>query len=444
MTLTSLPAALVFIVVLLAAALGSLQAGEPQPDPTLWTGNLRFDNDLVASWADKKPPAANEPHLLYWVPAKATRLRAVLLVPNNSDLFRLAEHSAIRAVAQRQGIGIIYLAQFSAKVIEFVDQDPPLAEPTFAATLDLAAKATGIDDFRSAPWITVGKSSRGRFPYRTAWKFPDRVVCSISYHGETPPWPMADWSKAAEASILHCSVNGLTEWDGTWYRHVRPELLNYHTNTRWLCHQAVILGVDHGYYPDYYLYPTFQQDMPQRMPGVPKLARCQRVWDYLAQFIDSSMDLRLAPVQDTPGTRPVLRAVDPGSGWLVHPRAPEELLGQKWFAYRKNDKGEHLKIPWPDEPTPVYDSQQGIIPVQELVRPASAVPREQWKDFMWLADRRLVAAWLDLHNTYKLKDKVLATLPVPLPDSATAPGSASTPGPAPTSGSVPVKGPDGR
>jgi hypothetical protein len=331
-----------------------------------------------------------------------------MLVPNNSDLFRMAEHPAIREVAQRQGIGIIYLAQFSGKAIEFVDQDPPLAEPSFTATLDLVAKASGIDDFRWAPWIPVGKSSRGRFPYRTAWKFPGRVVCTITYHGEVPPWPMAAWSTAADASILHCSINGLSEWDGTWYRHVRPDLLNYHANTRWLCHQAVILGVDHGYYPDYYLYPTFQHAMPQRMPGVPKLARCQRVWDYLAEFINSSMKLRLAPDQYPQGAPPTLRAVDPASGWLIHPRAPEELLGLKWFAFRTNDKGEHLKIPWPEEATPVYDPQQGIIPVGELLRPASAVPRGRWKEFMWIADRNLAAAWLDLHNTYKLKDKVLA------------------------------------
>ena len=176
-------------------------------------------------------------------------------------------------------------------MIENVPAEGPAAAASSMETiLALAAEQTGIDDLKHAAWITLGKSSRGKFPFQMAWQFPDRVAATITYHGQVPSWPMAPWSKAGESSVLHCAINGLTEWDGTWYRAVRPGLLNYHNNTNWLGHQAVIMGVDHGYYPDYYLYPTFRQPMPQKMPGVPKLARVERTWNYLATFIDAAAD----------------------------------------------------------------------------------------------------------------------------------------------------------
>jgi hypothetical protein len=40
-------------------------------------------------------------------------------------------------------------------------------------------------------------------------------------------------------------------------------------------------------------------------------------------------------------------------------------------------------------------------------RPAKEVPEAEWGNYMWIADRELLSAWLDLHNLYKLKDRVL-------------------------------------
>ena len=52
-------------------------------------------------------------------------------------------------------------------------------------------KETGIKEIEHAPWVVFGKSSRGEFPFRAAWVFPDRVIASVTYHGETPRWPVA-------------------------------------------------------------------------------------------------------------------------------------------------------------------------------------------------------------------------------------------------------------
>ena len=42
-----------------------------------------------------------------------------------------------------------------------------------------------------------------------------------------------------ERNVLHVSLNGETEWGGTWNRHVRPSLLNYRAQSSWLPHLAV-------------------------------------------------------------------------------------------------------------------------------------------------------------------------------------------------------------
>ena len=118
--------------------------------------------------------------------------------------------------------------------------------------LEACADITGMTSFRHAPWLLFGKSSRGRFAFRPTWSHPGRVIASMTYHGEAPTWPRADWAQPSEDTVWHVNINGLTEWDGTWYRHVRPGLLNNQLNSQWLTHQVVLYGVGHGDYIDYY------------------------------------------------------------------------------------------------------------------------------------------------------------------------------------------------
>ena len=373
-----------------------------------WPIGLKLPEAVVKSWEDPraersiKSPDAD---VLVWVPPDAKRLRAVLMLANNTDLVKIGEHKAIREVAAKHGIGILYLQHFSGKVIEHAN--PPKAElatATFDAMLDLAAERTGLAEFRHAPWITIGKSSRGKFAFQPAWMFPGRVVASVAYHGETPTWPLAGWARTdASDSVIHLNVQGLTEWDGTWYRHVRPMLLNYNSRSNWLAHQVVIYGVDHGYYMDYYIYPNFQQ----RLDKNHKFTRVTSVWDYVALHIDKAMTLRVP--EDVYATeKPItLKQVDRDSGYLIHPRAIEELHSTKWFALRKGDDGQYQTIPWPEEVTPVHDTKQGSVPWDQLIRPAGEVPEADRGHYMWVADLEQARAWLNLHNTYNTADRVL-------------------------------------
>ncbi len=371
-----------------------------------WPVGFKLPPEVTEPWAvsdkDKRrrESALRKPKadILVWTPPKAKKVRAVFLIPNNTDSKHIGEHSEVRKVAEKHEIGIIYLRNFGGKVIEWSDP-PKMAEKGFADVLAQAAKWTGIEEYKHAPWIIMGKSSRGRFAFRPTWWFPKRVVASFSYHGETPTWPMPEWSKVKKdgQSVLHLAINGQEEWSGTWYRHVRPCMLNYHANTDWLTHQVVLHGVGHGNYVDMHGSKGWGKPVPKD-----KIS-CLQVWDYIALYMDKAMELRVP--KDTYATKdkPVkLKQVDRSKGFLIHPRAPEELLGMKWMAFRYND-GKYQIIPWPDEKHPVHDKEQGTIELDKLIRHATDVPEDQREKLFWIGDRQLLEAWFKLHNVNDLQ-----------------------------------------
>lgn len=400
----------VLILAELAGTALYAESTEPKPatkaspaEPPHWPLGFKLPNSMIEGWhAKSKRSVLTSPKadVLVWVPPEAKRLRAVMMIPCNTDSKHIGEHKAVREVAAKNEIGIVYLRHFDGSVIE--RSDPPAkAEGTFAAFMELLANKTGIAEFRHAPWITLGKSSRGRFPFRTTWWFPKRVIASISYHGETPTWPMAKWSRVKDESVLHLAINGLSEWDGTWYRHVRPCLLNYHRKTKWLAHQLVLYGVDHGWYVDFHGSNGWGHKVPV------KQISCLRVWDYIARFMDTAMALRV-PKDAYPTEKPTdLLQVKRASGYLIHPRAPEELLGLKWFAFRQGKDGDYKTIAWPQEKTPVYDVKQGNVDRKLLIRLAAEVPEVERRDYMWVPDKEMARAWLKLHNLYGLEKRVL-------------------------------------
>jgi hypothetical protein len=142
---------------------------------------------LVLSW--KRGPAMHaspDPDVLAWIPPGRKRIRAVMLIPNNTDLKNIGEHAALRAVAEAQAMAIVFLQHCGGEVLEFTNDPRETAVHYFLALLQHLSEETGIADILNAPWVTIGKSSRGRFPFRCAWLWPERVVASMQYHGEVP------------------------------------------------------------------------------------------------------------------------------------------------------------------------------------------------------------------------------------------------------------------
>jgi hypothetical protein len=220
----------------------------------------------------------------------------------------------LRQAAAKAEMGIVYMRSFDTG-IEWERKTPP-DRTLLPGLLNHVAETTGIAEFRYAPWITFGKSSRGSFPYRAAWLWPERTIASVTYHGETPTWPVPDWAPLQGQTILQVNANGETEWGGTWFKHVRPSLLNYRARTGWLPHQVVSWGVGHGDYQD---ETSGKDNTAERIERGP-------IWAYLAMFIGKANELRV-PKDKYPTDGPVaLKQVDEAGGYLIDPFAVEDLF----------------------------------------------------------------------------------------------------------------------
>ena len=266
--------------------------------------------------------------ILVWLPDGAKHIRAFFLVPNNTDLKPMNEHAALRAVATKHECGILYMRSYGTGVESEKGEPPDLKR--MPALFDYVAEKTGIAEFRHAPWIAFGKSSRGKFPFRMTWSFPARTIATVVYHGETPTWPYADYAKVGNETILHLNANGETEWGGTWYNHVRPSLLNYRGQTAWLPQQTVAKDVGHGDYPDGHGGPGFGQKFPGKVT-------CAEVWDYIALFVDKALTLRL-PKDKYPTDGPLtLKQVDETTGYVIDPFAVEESFRVPHLPLREKD-----------------------------------------------------------------------------------------------------------
>jgi hypothetical protein len=302
-----------------------------------------------------------QPDVLVWTPPKARRLRALLIIIANTDSKHFGEHGTLRKVAAKREMGVVYLR--CGEVIDDLSRRRPGKNDTIIqGILDAVAKETGIAEFRHAPWIPFGKSSMGRFPFWMAWAYPERTIAGISYHGETPTWPPAPWANLDGESVLYASVNGETEWGGTWNRHVRPSLLNYRAQQNWLPHQVIVYDVGHGNYPDTHGSPGWGKSFPDRVT-------CIDVWDYLALFVDKAIEARV-PNGSYPTRGPVkLNQLEESTGWLIDPFAIERLFEIPPQPLKSSPTG-YVVDPAGDEPTP------GFVVVSPAAgfRPPTGVP----------------------------------------------------------------------
>jgi hypothetical protein len=311
----------VFFAAGLAAAPAPPEGPNALAELPHWPIGLELPDDLTGGRSSTGRSSAD---VLVWLPPDSRHIRAMFLIPNNSDSKIFGEHAALREVAAKREMAIVYLRSFVSG-IEYQGhvplETPPKDPDRIFKVLALVADATGIPEFRHAPWVTFGKSSRGEFPFHMGWLFPERTIASVSYHGETPTWPIPAWARLKGETVLEVNANGEIEWGGTWFNHVRPSLLNYRARTAWLPHLVVARGVGHGDYADSHGSGGWGK------PVAPGMTSCLRVWDYLALFIGKAIDLRV-PKGKYPADGPVeLKEVDEVAGYLIDPFAVEDLFG---------------------------------------------------------------------------------------------------------------------
>jgi hypothetical protein len=332
-----------------------------------WPFGFRLTDEMAPGRQPPKGPVKAD--ILVWVPDNAKRIRAFFLVPNNSDLKPMNEHASIRAVARKHECGILYMRSYETGVESEKGDPPDLTR--MPALFDFVAKQTGIAEFQHAPWVAFGKSSRGKFPFRLTWSWPERTIGTVVYHGETPTWPVLPYAKLGNETVLHLNVNGESEWGGTWYVHVRPSLLNYRARTKWLPHLAVAQGVGHGDYVDAHGSPGWGKEAPGKV-------RCVEVWDYIAVYLDKTLALRLPKDQYPTDGTVTLKPVDETKGYLIDPFAVEAMFDVPRLPLRSNETeysvgsneespvDGYMAIPplkdAPPEGVPVVDYESGTSP----------------------------------------------------------------------------------
>ena len=282
------------------------------PEPPFWPIGLYAPEKYRKPPADAAKAAANTnapppvADILVWVP-EGKKMRAFLMIVNNAQSKHFGEFQRLREAAEKRGMGVVYFRSIGVES----DMD------CFQDLMGYIADKSGVPEFRHAPFIAYGQSSRGQFPFRMAWKFPRRTIATIDHHAETPTWPPAEWATFEDETILHVNLNGELEWGATFAVHVRPSLLNYRARTPWLPHQAVAQGIDHTNY-----------SKPEPPPGQNRTGKATQtaVWDYLSVFVDKALGLRLPP-EGVPTDAPLkLRKIDPATGYLVERFAVEDIL----------------------------------------------------------------------------------------------------------------------
>ena len=171
---------LLLAIVMSLVGPAAAQAPKAEPDtadtnaslaePPLWPLGWRLSDELVGERnARKKVRPAD---VMVWIPPGVKHIRAMMLIPANTDSKNFHEHEPLRQVAAKHQVGIVYLRAFYTG-IEYHHskpvETPPAAPDNILKLLDIVAEATNMPEFRHAPWITFGKSSRGEFPFRMGW-----------------------------------------------------------------------------------------------------------------------------------------------------------------------------------------------------------------------------------------------------------------------------------
>ncbi|MEI7767627.1 MAG: hypothetical protein WCJ97_09355 [Phycisphaerae bacterium] len=328
---TAIAALALLVTLLVGLSAWAEETATAPSDPTalaedLWSYGFKLPERLAGA-KDPKAKPETKADVLVWLPNEAKKVRALIVVPNNTDLKPMSQHRPLREVARKHETAIVYIRNYPTG-IEHVTGEPDTTQ--MPELFKFLANELKLPELQYAPWITLGKSSRGEFPFHMAWLWPERTIATVVYHGETPTWPLAAWARPQDQTILHLNVNGEVEWGGTWYNHVRPSLLNYRANNKWLPHIAVSKGVGHGDYVDAHGSPGWGEVFPDK-------ATCIHVWDYIALFVDKALTLRL-PADKYPTNGPLtLTPVDETQGYLIDPFAVEELFGVPHLPLREKD-----------------------------------------------------------------------------------------------------------
>jgi hypothetical protein len=120
-----------------------------------------------------------------WIPPECVSVRGLIVAFANLTEGRWLEDPAVRAVAERQCLGIVWIGPGDESILN-ADMKPEAGE-ALQATFRALARASGFPELEFAPVIPTGHSAHGQFAWRFAQWAPEKTIAAIPI--KTVPFP---------------------------------------------------------------------------------------------------------------------------------------------------------------------------------------------------------------------------------------------------------------
>jgi hypothetical protein len=227
-----------------------------------------------------------------WIPPDCSRIRAVMVGQHNMSEEGIFENETMRRELARLGMAEVWIAPPVDGPFDFTQG----AGERFEATLSALAQESGYGELAFAPVIPIGHSACATYPWNfTAWN-PGRTLAAISVHGDAPQTKLTGYGRAniawGDRNIDGVpSLMVMAEYE--WLEDRLAPALKYR-----IAHPAAPIAM-------------------LAEPGRGHFDISDDLISFLVMFIRKTAEYRL-PADDAVIDRaPLLKAVDPASGWLV-------------------------------------------------------------------------------------------------------------------------------
>jgi hypothetical protein len=232
------------------------------------------------------PETGKSPVAHIWIPDGVKKVKAVMLAQQNMTEERIFKMESFRKKMQRLGVALVWVAPAFTQ-----NWDPQTnCQSIFEEMMKNIGFQCDHPEVGTVPVIPLGHSAQATFPWNFAAWNPTRTLCIISFHGDAPRTNLCGYGRANVEwgrnrnidGIPGLMVEGEYEW---WEARVRPAL-------------------------------AFQMMYPESCisflcdTGRGHFDCGEATADYMARFIEKSMQHRLRP----DGT---LQPVKREDGWLA-------------------------------------------------------------------------------------------------------------------------------
>ncbi|HEY4149942.1 MAG TPA: hypothetical protein VGM41_13480 [Chitinophagaceae bacterium] len=282
--------------------------GKAQP----WQWSVTLDSVVSGETHD-------HPLAFLWIPPGCKQVRGVVIGQHNMLEEGILEHPAFRSSLGAIGFAEVWITPGIGPVFNFNKGDGA----RFEEMLKRMGQVSGYTELEFAPIVPIGHSAYASYPWNFAAWNPGRTLAILSVHGDAPQTnatgsgqPNPDWGERTIDGVPGLMVMGEYEWlerrldPAMKYRREHPS-----------APVSLLADAGHGHF-----------DFSDALVN------------YLALFITKAAKARL-PRNMPLDAVPILKPVDPRSGWLAD-RWRRDSLPEYPAAPYKKYRGDTTQAFW--------------------------------------------------------------------------------------------------